>query len=56
MLHITGESVADLFTGSMTSRRIWFRPRILIDVTNVDFSTYILGHKSTMPIYIVSAL
>lgn len=26
-------------------QRIWFRPRILRDVTNVDFSTTILGHK-----------
>jgi L-lactate dehydrogenase (cytochrome) len=33
--------------------RIWFRPKILIDVTEVDFSTFILGHKTTMPIYIV---
>ncbi|KAJ7682434.1 FMN-dependent dehydrogenase-domain-containing protein [Mycena polygramma] len=32
--------------------RIWFRPRILRDVTNVDWSTSILGHKSTMPVYI----
>ncbi|KAK7054135.1 FMN-dependent dehydrogenase-domain-containing protein [Favolaschia claudopus] len=32
--------------------RIWFRPRILRDVTNVDWSTTILGHKSSMPVYI----
>ncbi|KAI0302340.1 hypothetical protein B0F90DRAFT_1714063 [Multifurca ochricompacta] len=32
--------------------RIWFRPRILRDVTNVDWSTTIIGHASTMPIYI----
>lgn len=47
--------VAHTLTGIMTSCRIWFRPKILIDVTNVDFSTHILGHRSTMPIYIVSA-
>jgi len=33
--------------------RIWFRPRVLRDVTTVDFSTHILGHPTTMPIYIV---
>jgi L-lactate dehydrogenase (cytochrome) len=34
--------------------RIWFRPRILRDVTDVDFSTRILGIPSRMPVYIVS--
>lgn len=32
--------------------RIWFRPRILRDVTKVDWSTQILGHRSSMPLYI----
>ena len=36
--------------------RIWFRPRIMRDVTKVDWSTTILGHPSRMPIYIVSGL
>lgn len=36
--------------------RIWFRPKILIDVTKVDFSTFILGQKTSMPIYIVRGL
>lgn len=26
-------------------QRLWFRPRIMRDVTNIDFSTTILGHK-----------
>ncbi|KAF9061806.1 FMN-dependent dehydrogenase-domain-containing protein [Rhodocollybia butyracea] len=34
--------------------RIWFRPRILRDVTKVDFSSTILGHKTSMPIYITA--
>ena len=34
--------------------RIWWRPRILRDVTNVDYSTKILGFPSKMPLYIVS--
>jgi len=34
--------------------RIWFRPRILRDVTKVDWSTTILGHPSKMPIYITA--
>lgn len=33
--------------------RIWFRPRILRDVTVVDWSTTILGQKSSLPVYIV---
>ena len=35
-------------------QRIWFRPRILRDVSTVDWSTKILGQKSSMPLYIVS--
>ncbi|KAF8552935.1 hypothetical protein OG21DRAFT_1317694 [Imleria badia] len=34
--------------------RVWFRPRILRDVTNVDWSTTILGHKTSMPLYITA--
>ena len=34
--------------------RIWFRPKILVDVERVDFSTEILGQKSKLPVYIVS--
>ncbi|KXN87466.1 Cytochrome b2, mitochondrial [Leucoagaricus sp. SymC.cos] len=34
--------------------RIWFRPRILRNVTKVDWSTTILGHRSSMPLYIVT--
>jgi len=35
-------------------QRIWFRPRILKDVTTVDYSTTLLGTKSTLPIYITA--
>ncbi|TFY72153.1 hypothetical protein EVG20_g845 [Dentipellis fragilis] len=34
--------------------RIWFRPRILRDMTHVDYSTTILGQPSKMPIYITA--
>lgn len=34
--------------------RIWFRPRILRNVTHVDWSTKILGVPSSMPIYITA--
>ncbi|KAH0588825.1 hypothetical protein H2248_004624 [Termitomyces sp. 'cryptogamus'] len=34
--------------------RIWFRPRVLRDVTRVDWSTTILGHKTSMPVYITA--
>ncbi|CCL99242.1 uncharacterized protein FIBRA_01257 [Fibroporia radiculosa] len=36
----------------MAYQRVWFRPRILRDVTVVDWSTTILGHKSSLPVYI----
>ncbi|THG97543.1 hypothetical protein EW026_g4476 [Hermanssonia centrifuga] len=31
---------------------VWFRPRILRDVSTVDWSTTILGQKSSLPLYI----
>ncbi|KAJ9101654.1 hypothetical protein QFC20_005187 [Naganishia adeliensis] len=34
--------------------RIWFRPRVLRDVSKVDFSTKILGYKTSMPVYITA--
>ncbi|CAD7069203.1 unnamed protein product [Tilletia caries] len=34
--------------------RIWFRPRILRNVSAVNYSTTLLGHKSSMPIYITA--
>lgn len=34
--------------------RIWFRPRILRDVSKIDYSTSILGHKCSMPFYITA--
>ncbi len=33
---------------------VWFRPRILRNVAQVDWSTTILGQKSSLPVYIVS--
>ncbi|PWN42473.1 putative CYB2-L-lactate dehydrogenase [Ceraceosorus guamensis] len=34
--------------------RIWFRPRILRNVANVDFRTSILGVRTSMPIYVTA--
>lgn len=34
--------------------RIWFRPRVMIDVTTVDFSTTMLGSPSSTPFYITA--
>ncbi|CAG8632459.1 8302_t:CDS:2, partial [Racocetra fulgida] len=34
--------------------RIWFRPRVMRDVTHVDMSTKILGHYSSFPLYITA--
>ncbi|KAI0090708.1 glyoxylate dehydrogenase [Irpex rosettiformis] len=36
----------------MAFQRVWFRPRILRDVSSVDWSTTILGCKSSLPLYI----
>ncbi|KKA28915.1 hypothetical protein TD95_002494 [Thielaviopsis punctulata] len=34
--------------------RIWFRPKVLVDVTNVDISTSMLGHPTKMPFYVTA--
>ncbi|KAI0470258.1 FMN-dependent dehydrogenase [Xylaria cf. heliscus] len=34
--------------------RIWFRPKILVNVKNVDFSTTMLGTKVDMPFYVTA--
>lgn len=35
-------------------QRIWFRPRILVDVENIDTSTTMLGTKTDMPFYVTA--
>src|SRR5580658_1990215 len=34
--------------------RIWFRPRVLVDVSRVDFSTTMLGVRASMPFYVTA--
>ncbi|KAH9909094.1 FMN-dependent dehydrogenase-domain-containing protein [Xylariomycetidae sp. FL2044] len=34
--------------------RIWFRPKILVDVSKVDYSTTMLGAKTDVPFYITA--
>ncbi|CCC06920.1 hypothetical protein SMACR_00944 [Sordaria macrospora] len=34
--------------------RIWFRPKVLVDVENVDFSTTMLGTKVDIPFYVTA--
>ncbi|RPB18779.1 putative mitochondrial cytochrome b2 [Terfezia boudieri ATCC MYA-4762] len=34
--------------------KIWFRPRILVDVENVDLSTTMLGSKCSIPFYVTA--
>ncbi|KAI0013118.1 FMN-dependent dehydrogenase-domain-containing protein [Xylariaceae sp. FL0662B] len=34
--------------------RVWFRPRILVDVTKVDFTTTMLGTKVDIPFYVTA--
>lgn len=35
-------------------QRIWFRPKVLVDVEKVDFSTTMLGSKTSMPFYVTA--
>lgn len=34
--------------------KIWFRPRVLVDVSEIDFSTTMLGTKVDMPFYVTA--
>lgn len=34
--------------------RIWMRPRVMVNVRNVDISSQILGYKTSLPIYITA--
>lgn len=34
--------------------KVWFRPRVLVDVTTVDFSTTMLGQKTEVPFYVTA--
>lgn len=34
--------------------KIWFRPRVLVDVENVDTSTTMLGSKASIPFYVTA--
>lgn len=34
--------------------KIWFRPRVLVDVENVDLSTTMLGTKCSIPFYVTA--
>ncbi|PLB35991.1 L-lactate dehydrogenase (cytochrome) [Aspergillus candidus] len=34
--------------------KIWFRPRVLVDVENVDYSTTMLGSKCSIPFYVTA--
>ncbi|KAE9411536.1 glyoxylate dehydrogenase [Gymnopus androsaceus JB14] len=33
-------------------QRVWFRPRILVNVSTIDYSSTILGQRSSLPVYI----
>ncbi|SCV68483.1 BQ2448_604 [Microbotryum intermedium] len=48
----SGETNADVLPNrSFFPLQIWFRPRVLRDVTNVDFSSSILGMPTSLPVY-----
>jgi L-lactate dehydrogenase (cytochrome) len=35
-------------------QRIWLRPRVLVNVRNVDVTTQLLGYRSNLPLYITA--
>ncbi|KAI9266851.1 FMN-dependent dehydrogenase-domain-containing protein [Phascolomyces articulosus] len=35
--------------------RIWFRPRVMVDVSKIDMTTHMLGQKASLPFYITAA-
>eukprot|EP00164_Ancoracysta_twista_P002679 GFYU01003563.1.p1 GENE.GFYU01003563.1~~GFYU01003563.1.p1 ORF type:complete len:498 (+),score=153.23 GFYU01003563.1:29-1495(+) len=35
-------------------QRLWFRPRVLVDVRNIDMSSAVLGYKCSMPLYVTA--
>jgi hypothetical protein len=37
-------------------QRIWFRPRILVNVKEIDLRTTIMGHPSSMPVCVAQPL
>jgi isopentenyl diphosphate isomerase/L-lactate dehydrogenase-like FMN-dependent dehydrogenase len=43
---------ATMRNNSEVYNRVWFRPRVMRDVTECDISTIVLGMKSDLPIYI----
>lgn len=47
-----GEATFRLNTGSY--QRIFFKPRVMIDVTEIDTSTTMLGTKASVPFYITA--
>ncbi|KAF5354998.1 hypothetical protein D9756_005488 [Leucocoprinus leucothites] len=47
-----GEDEITIRENRAAFQRVWFRPRVLRDVSTVDWSHIILGQKSSMPVYI----
>lgn len=48
-------AATDCWTRDMNQsmyKRIWFRPRVMKDVTNVDTNSSILGHPVNVPLFI----
>ena len=48
------ESETTLRRNRLAFDRVAFRPRILVDVTKVDFSTTLLGTPSSVPFYLTA--
>jgi len=50
-----GDDEITLRENHLAFHRLWFRPRVLVDVSKIDMKTTIMGHSSSFPLYITAA-
>jgi len=50
-----GDDEITLRENHLAFHRLWFRPRVLVDVGKIDMRTKILGHECSFPLYITAA-
>eukprot|EP00842_Homolaphlyctis_polyrhiza_P000343 jgi/Hompol1/1309/HPOL_000534-RA len=51
---LRGDDELTLQENRAAFHRIWLRPRVLVDVTQIDTRTTLLGQKSSLPIYMTA--
>jgi L-lactate dehydrogenase (cytochrome) len=50
-----GDDEITLRENHLAFHRLWFRPRVLVDVSKIDMRTKIMGYDSSFPLYITAA-